>query len=94
MQPWFDGVGMRAKGYGIKIETLDNPDRAVSIDLKETELENRSFGKYEMDNGDSDWMVCAETEPGNIASQRVLEKAGFIPTGTNGEEGPRFVWNG
>lgn len=94
MQPWFDGVGMRAKGYGIKIETLDNPDRAVSIDLKETELENRSFGKYEMDNGDPDWMVCAETEPGNIASQRVLEKAGFIPTETNGEEGPRFVWNG
>ena len=38
--------------------------------------------------------IEAETEPGNIASQRVLEKAGFIPTGTNGEEGPRFVWNG
>ena len=38
--------------------------------------------------------IEAETEPGNIASQRVLEKAGFIPNGTNGEEGPRFVWNG
>ena len=38
--------------------------------------------------------IEAETEPGNIASQRVLEKAGFVPAGTNGEEGPRFVWKG
>lgn len=35
--------------------------------------------------------VEAETEPGNAASQRVLEKCGFVPTGTTGEEGPRFV---
>ena len=45
------------------------------------------------------WALCqpgvtrveAETEPGNAASQRVLEKCGFIPTGTAGEEGPRYV---
>ncbi len=35
--------------------------------------------------------VEAETEPDNAASQRVLEKCGFIPDGTFGEEGPRFV---
>lgn len=35
--------------------------------------------------------IDAETEPDNKASQRVLEKCGFIPTGTTGEEGPRFV---
>ena len=35
--------------------------------------------------------VTAETEPSNIASQRVLEKSGFIPTGEVGEEGPLFV---
>lgn len=34
--------------------------------------------------------VEAETAPGNAASQRVLEKCGFVPDGT-GEEGPRFV---
>ncbi len=34
--------------------------------------------------------VEAETSPENTASQRVLAKAGFIPTGENGEEGPRF----
>ena len=35
--------------------------------------------------------IEAETEPDNNASQHVLEKCGFIPTGTIGEEGPRFV---
>lgn len=34
--------------------------------------------------------VEAETEPENKASQRVLEKCGFLPSGTFGEEGPRF----
>lgn len=38
--------------------------------------------------------IEAETEPENTASQRVLEKAGFVPTGKNGEEGPRFAWRG
>ena len=36
--------------------------------------------------------VEAETEPDNAASQRVLARAGFVPTGTSGEEGPRFVF--
>lgn len=35
--------------------------------------------------------VEAETEPGNAASQRVLEKCGFRPLGILGEEGPRFI---
>jgi len=36
--------------------------------------------------------VEAETEPDNIASQRVLEKAGFVPKGVVGTEGPRYIW--
>ena len=35
--------------------------------------------------------VEAETAPDNVASQRVLAKCGFVPTGHMGEEGPRFV---
>ena len=35
--------------------------------------------------------VAAETAPGNLASQRVLEKCGFLPTGVSGKEGPRFI---
>ena len=34
--------------------------------------------------------VEAETEPDNRASQRVLEKCGFLPTGTVGKDGPRY----
>ncbi len=37
--------------------------------------------------------VEAETSPDNTASQRVLAKAGFLPTGENGEEGPRFRYD-
>ncbi|WP_081904271.1 GNAT family N-acetyltransferase [Brevibacillus thermoruber] len=36
--------------------------------------------------------IEAETEPDNIASQRVLEIAGFIPSGVIGAEGPRYIW--
>jgi ribosomal-protein-alanine N-acetyltransferase len=35
--------------------------------------------------------VEAETEPDNRASQRVLKKCGFVPSGIMGKEGPRFV---
>ncbi len=35
--------------------------------------------------------VAAETGPDNLASQRVLEKCGFSPTGIMGKEGPRFI---
>ena len=35
--------------------------------------------------------VEAETEPDNKASQRVLAKCGFVPSGIIGEEGPRYV---
>ena len=38
--------------------------------------------------------IEAETDPENIASQRVLKKCGFIADGTMGKEGPRFVWKG
>lgn len=34
--------------------------------------------------------ITAETQAENIASVRVLEKCGFIRTGTFGEEGPQF----
>ena len=35
--------------------------------------------------------VEAETDPDNAASQAVLRRVGFVPTGMMGEEGPRFI---
>lgn len=37
--------------------------------------------------------VEAETEFENGASQRVLERSGFMATGIIGTQGPRFVWS-
>ena len=36
-------------------------------------------------------LLEAETDAGNAASQRVLQKCGFRPNGIIGEEGPRFT---
>ena len=35
--------------------------------------------------------IEAETDHENLRSQKVLTACGFVPTGTVGEEGPRFV---
>ena len=35
--------------------------------------------------------VEAETAPDHAASQAVLHRVGFVPTGTVGAEGPRFI---
>ena len=35
--------------------------------------------------------VEAETAPDHTASQAVLHRVGFVPTGTMGAEGPRFI---
>ena len=35
----------------------------------------------------------AEADAENVASQRVLERCGFCPNGTFGEEGPRYTRN-
>lgn len=45
-------------GYGIKIETTDNPGWMVRIYLYDTELEDKPFEKIAIENGDNDWMVC------------------------------------
>ena len=38
--------------------------------------------------------VEAETDAGNIDSQKVLFRSGFVRNGKMGEEGPRFVYGG
>lgn len=38
--------------------------------------------------------VEAETDVGNIDSQKVLFQSGFVSNGKVGEEGPRFVYEG
>ena len=45
-------------GFGITIETLDNPGWCVKIYLYDTELEDQNFEEIEIHNGEDDWMTC------------------------------------
>ncbi len=45
--------------YGVKIDTLDNPGWRVTIDIADTELENKKFDEYSLTNNeDEDWIFC------------------------------------
>ena len=45
--------------FGVKIDTLDNPGWSVTIDLEDTELENKNFDEYRLiNNEDEDWIIC------------------------------------
>ncbi|MDU0206500.1 immunity 53 family protein [Paenibacillus sp. MAH-36] len=45
-------------GYGIKIETLDNPGWGVEINLMDTYLENKDFTSVQVERNDDDWLFC------------------------------------
>ena len=68
-------------GYGIldEFQGKGYATEAVKLALK------WAFGHPEIT------AVEAESDPGNAASQRVLEKCGFKANGETGEEGPRFI---
>ncbi len=46
--------------FGVKIDTLDNPGWQITIDLVDTELENKKYVGYEVINNeeDDDWIFC------------------------------------
>jgi len=61
LQDWYKSNcdGFWEHGYGVKIETLDNPGWMVEINLEETELENKAFDSMEVQKEDEDdWIVC------------------------------------
>jgi hypothetical protein len=44
--------------YGLSIETLDNPGWSVTIDLEETNLEDRDFQRIEIHDSEESWIEC------------------------------------
>jgi hypothetical protein len=48
--------------YGIRIESLDNPGWAVSIDLEGTPLATKPFGMVHIAKGERDWLTCSVRE--------------------------------
>lgn len=43
-------------GYGIKIDTLDNPGWTICVDLKGTNAEKRTLDLVKLDRNDADWI--------------------------------------
>ena len=77
-----DENGMVEIGYGIKepYESKGYMTEAVTAAVKWARMQPGVK------------TVEADTDPDNKASQRVLEKAGFMPNGVMGKEGPRFYY--
>lgn len=68
-------------GYGVRADYEGNGYTTEALQA----MTQWAFGQKDVA------FVEAETVPDNKASQRVLEKCGFVPDGTMGAEGPRFV---
>ncbi|ULO09522.1 immunity 53 family protein [Paenibacillus sp. 19GGS1-52] len=70
--------GDREHGYGIKIETLDNPGWAVDIHLDGTWLEDKMFQIIKIDRTEMDWVYCSVSDnifkgnggPNNLEGKR------------------------
>lgn len=78
IQEWYSSNcdGCWENLYGVKIENIDNPGWSVTIDLIDTELEDRNFTGVELDNSDNDWLCC-EVKNGQFVAagdSRKLEK--------------------
>lgn len=73
--------GMVEIGYGLRDGCCGNGYMTEALDTIANRVLNLEYISR----------IEAETEPSNIASQKVLRSCGFTPTGTIGEEGPRFV---
>lgn len=60
LQNWYDSQcdSEWEHSYGIQIETLDNPGWIITIDLLETELEDREFQEILVKRSDNDWISC------------------------------------
>jgi hypothetical protein len=69
LQDWYSlhCDGEWEHGYGIQIETLDNPGWLLKIDLVGTTLETKPFRTVER-LGELDWMNCQRSETQFIAA--------------------------
>lgn len=57
LQEWFNNQcdGEWEHGYGIRIETLDNPGWSITIETIDTSNELEDFDWLEFKNSDQDW---------------------------------------
>jgi len=62
LQEWYASQcdGNWEHGFGIRIDTLDNPGWSLNINLMETELEGVPFSELKENYEDErDWLICS-----------------------------------
>ncbi len=75
-----DSDGVVEIGYGIMEQYQDHGYATEAVKA----ISNWAFQEPKISS------IEAEIDSKNIASKKVLEKCGFVFTGTNGKEGPRY----
>lgn len=60
LQAWYADRcdGAWEHGYGVRIETIDNPGWHVRIDVRDTGLEIDDFVAVSITRSDEDWVLC------------------------------------
>jgi hypothetical protein len=64
LQQWYSAHcdGEWEHGFGVKIETLDNPGWSVKIDVEATELASTPFEPAKTPVSETNWVHCRVTE--------------------------------
>ena len=64
LQHWYQSHcdGDWEHGYGVKIDTLDNPGWSVTIELTDTELVGRPFTEVKRLEHETNWICCQVRE--------------------------------
>ena len=60
LQQWYQSHcdGDWEHGYGVQIDTLDNPGWRVTVELTDTELADRPFTEIQRLEHETDWIHC------------------------------------
>ena len=64
IQDWYASQcdGDWEHGYGIRVETLDNPGWSVKINLTDTDLQDEPFESVKIERSKNDWVHCRAEE--------------------------------
>lgn len=70
LQKWYQSEcdGDWEHGYGVSIQTLDNPGWLIKIELKNTALENITVESTSMENDENDWCYYETKDAVNKAA--------------------------
>jgi hypothetical protein len=60
LQDWYQSHcnGDWEHGSGIHLGTIDNPGWSLTVNIEDTELENKVFHQIEINRSEKDWIFC------------------------------------